>query len=97
MTETPINSRYSDIAWIIDHMSDAIMSDTSHANYGKDDTKVPSVYREIIRQPAAGYKKLVGAMVVSHLVAGNQKFPQPLEDLTYGHSITDKCVDCDSR
>jgi 3-deoxy-7-phosphoheptulonate synthase len=77
-------------------VSDAIMTDASHANCGKDDTKMPSVYREIIRQRAAGNKKLVGAMLESHLVAGNQKFPQPLEDLTYGQSITDKCIDWDT-
>jgi 3-deoxy-7-phosphoheptulonate synthase len=35
-------------------------------------------------------------MLESHLVAGNQKFPQPLEDLTYGQSITDKCIDWDT-
>jgi 3-deoxy-7-phosphoheptulonate synthase len=74
-------------------VSEAIMIDASHANCGKDDTKMPSVYREIIRQRAAGNKKVVGAMLESHLVAGNQKFPQPLEDLTYGQSITDKCID----
>lgn len=77
-------------------VSDAIMIDASHANCEKDDTKMPSVYREIIRQRAAGNKKVVGAMLESHLVAGNQKFPQPLENLTYGQSITDKCIDWDT-
>ncbi|MCS5539745.1 MAG: hypothetical protein NZ804_07110 [Roseibacillus sp.] len=36
---------------------------------------------------------MVGAMLESNLVAGNQKFPQPLPNLTYGQSITDKCID----
>ncbi|MGJ8673488.1 3-deoxy-7-phosphoheptulonate synthase [Rubritalea sp.] len=75
------------------NVSDAIMVDASHANCGKDDTKMPAVYREIIRQRAAGNKRIVGAMLESHLVAGNQKFPQPLEDLVHGKSITDKCID----
>lgn len=78
------------------NVCDAIMIDASHANCGKDDTKMPEVYREIIRQRAAGSKKVVGAMLESHLVAGNQKFPQPLENLTYGQSITDKCINWDT-
>ena len=32
-------------------------------------------------------------MLESNLVAGNQSFPQPIEDLTYGQSITDQCID----
>ena len=32
-------------------------------------------------------------MVESNLVAGKQKFPQAPEDLVYGQSITDACVD----
>jgi 3-deoxy-7-phosphoheptulonate synthase len=74
-------------------VNDAIMTDASHANCAKDHTKMPSVYREIIRQRSMGNKKVVGAMLESHLVAGNQKFPQPLADLIYGQSITDKCID----
>lgn len=77
-------------------VNDAIMIDASHANCGKDDKKMPSVYREIIRQRAAGSVKVVGAMLESHLVAGNQSFPQPLADLTYGQSITDKCINWDT-
>ncbi|MFC5051053.1 3-deoxy-7-phosphoheptulonate synthase [Rubritalea spongiae] len=77
-------------------VSDAIMIDASHANCDKDDKKMPAVYREIIRQRASGSDRIVGAMLESHLVAGNQKFPQPLADLTYGQSITDKCIDFDT-
>lgn len=32
-------------------------------------------------------------MVESNLVAGAQSFPRPLEELTYGQSITDECID----
>ncbi|GAA5496037.1 phospho-2-dehydro-3-deoxyheptonate aldolase, Tyr-sensitive [Rubritalea halochordaticola] len=87
-----------DVATAIEYLtgngaSDAIMIDASHANCGKDDKKMPAVYQEIVRQRAAGNTKIIGAMLESHLVAGNQSFPQPLEDLTYGQSITDKCID----
>jgi 3-deoxy-7-phosphoheptulonate synthase len=69
-----------------------IMIDASHANCLKDDKLMPGVYREIVSQRAAGNHKIIGAMLESHLVAGNQSFPQPLENLTYGQSITDKCI-----
>ena len=32
-------------------------------------------------------------MIESNLVAGSQKFPQPIADLTFGQSITDQCID----
>ncbi|MGE9266551.1 MAG: 3-deoxy-7-phosphoheptulonate synthase [Verrucomicrobiales bacterium] len=71
----------------------SIMIDASHANCDKDCAKMPAVFEEIIRQRAAGDHSIVGAMLESHLVAGNQKFPQPLDQLTYGQSITDSCID----
>jgi 3-deoxy-7-phosphoheptulonate synthase len=71
----------------------AIMVDSSHANCGKDCTKMPAVFENIVRQRAAGDTSIVGSMLESHLVAGNQKFPQPVEQLTYGQSITDQCID----
>jgi 3-deoxy-7-phosphoheptulonate synthase len=74
-------------------LAPGIMVDASHANCGKDCTKMPAVFQEIIRQRAAGDTSVIGAMLESHLVAGNQKFPRPLDQLTYGQSITDKCID----
>jgi 3-deoxy-7-phosphoheptulonate synthase len=35
-------------------------------------------------------------MVESNLGFGNQSFPQPIEDLNYGVSITDGCIDWES-
>ena len=32
-------------------------------------------------------------MIESHLNAGNQSFPRPLDRLDYGVSITDGCID----
>ena len=74
-------------------LAPGIMIDASHANCGKDQTRMPGVFQEIIRQRAEGDSSVVGAMLESHLVAGNQKFPQPLDQLTYGQSITDQCID----
>ena len=54
---------------------------------------MPDVFREIVRQRAAGQKAIIGAMLESNLVGGSQRFPQPLDQLTRGQSITDACID----
>jgi 3-deoxy-7-phosphoheptulonate synthase len=53
------------------------------------------VFREIVRQRAAGDTSIIGTMLENHLVAGNQPFPQPLDQLARGQSITDKGIDWD--
>jgi len=75
------------------HLDQAVMIDASHANCGKKQDQMPAVFQEIVRQRAAGNTNLIGIMLESNLVAGNQSFPQPLENLTYGQSITDECID----
>ncbi len=71
----------------------AVMIDASHANCGKKQERMPGVFEEIVQQRARGNRGIVAAMLESNLVAGNQSFPQPIEDLTYGQSITDQCID----
>ncbi|HLS29134.1 MAG TPA: 3-deoxy-7-phosphoheptulonate synthase [Opitutales bacterium] len=71
----------------------AIMVDCSHANSGKDPQKQPEVAEEVFRQIEAGNTSIIGLMVESNLKAGNQPFPQPKENLKYGVSITDGCID----
>jgi len=73
-----------------------LMVDASHANCGKDHGRMPDVFREIVRQRVEGNPGIMGAMLESNLVAGNQSFPRPREKLTYGQSITDKCIDWDT-
>ncbi|HEY1050413.1 MAG TPA: 3-deoxy-7-phosphoheptulonate synthase [Prosthecobacter sp.] len=74
----------------------AIMVDASHGNCAKDHKRMPDVFREIVRQRVAGQKAIIGAMLESNLVGGNQKFPQPLANLVRGQSITDACIDWDT-
>lgn len=74
----------------------AIMIDASHANCAKDHQQMPAVFDQIKRQRDAGAKSIIGAMLESNLVAGSQAFPQPKDQLTYGQSITDKCIDWDT-
>ncbi len=71
----------------------AIMIDASHGNCRKDHKLMPEVFAEIVRQRAAGDTSIIGAMLESNLVAGAQKFPQPLDQLVFGQSITDACID----
>lgn len=71
----------------------SLMIDASHANCGKDCERMPAVFREIVRQRAAGELSITGAMLESHLRSGNQQFPGPDGSLHYGQSITDQCID----
>ena len=70
----------------------AIMTDCSHANSSKTPDRQPEVFKEVVRQSLID-PSVIGAMVESNLGFGNQPFPQPIEDLKYGVSITDGCID----
>jgi len=76
-------------------LTPAIMTDCSHANSSKDPARQPEVFDEIVRQ-SLSETSVIGAMVESNLGFGNQSFPQPIEDLKYGVSITDGCIDWES-
>lgn len=79
---------------LADHtLNPRVMVDCSHANAKKDHNRQVTVLEEVAKQLDAGSQRLLGVMVESHLVAGNQPIPQDLSQLTYGQSITDACVD----
>ena len=40
-----------------------------------------------------GNKSIIGVMIESNLESGNQPIPDDLDDLKYGVSITDACID----
>ncbi len=71
----------------------AIMVDCSHANSNKDHERQEAVLQDAIGQMCGGNGDIRGVMIESNLEAGNQKIPENVDDLTYGVSITDKCVD----
>ncbi len=73
-------------------LTPAIMIDCSHANSSKDPARQPAVFQELVRQSLTD-KSVIGAMIEGNINAGNQSFPQPVEDLKYGVSITDGCID----
>ncbi len=70
-----------------------IVVDCSHANSYKKPELQPLVMADVINQVVNGSTSLVGIMIESNIVAGNQKIPQDLSQLTYGCSVTDGCVD----
>jgi 3-deoxy-7-phosphoheptulonate synthase len=70
-----------------------IMIDCSHANSNKDHTLQPLVMNNIGNQIIEGNESIVGLMVESNIGAGNQSIPEDLNDLQYGVSVTDACVD----
>jgi 3-deoxy-7-phosphoheptulonate synthase len=74
-----------------------LMIDFSHANSSKDYRKQPEVAADVARQLADGQKAICGVMIESNLVEGNQKADgKKREDLVYGQSITDACINWDT-
>ncbi|MDX6691423.1 MAG: 3-deoxy-7-phosphoheptulonate synthase [Solirubrobacteraceae bacterium] len=73
-------------------LAERLIVDASHGNSGKDHERQPQVAAEIGEQVAAGSHAIVGVMLESFLVAGNQDVDGN-KPLTYGQSITDKCMD----
>ncbi|HTF42964.1 MAG TPA: 3-deoxy-7-phosphoheptulonate synthase, partial [Terriglobales bacterium] len=71
----------------------SILVDCSHDNSAKQPALQPEVMRELLGQITAGSTSIMGAMIESNLEAGNQPFPQPRNQLRYGVSITDACID----
>ena len=73
-------------------VNDSIMVDASHGNSQKQFKKQIEVVNDVAKQIAAGNQSLRGLMLESHLVEGNQSIS---DDLTYGQSITDACMNWD--
>jgi 3-deoxy-7-phosphoheptulonate synthase len=74
-------------------VSKNIMVDCSHANSSKQPELQPSVIENVANQILEGNTSIIGLMVESNLHAGNQDIPANLDDLKYGVSVTDGCID----
>ncbi|MDT4785650.1 Phospho-2-dehydro-3-deoxyheptonate aldolase, Tyr-sensitive [compost metagenome] len=77
-------------------ISPNIMVDCSHANSNKDPALQPLVMDNVANQILEGNNSIVGLMVESHLGWGNQSIPKDLDQLKYGVSVTDACIDWDT-
>jgi len=72
---------------------DRLMVDCSHANSNKDFRLQADALEAVASQMKLGSNHVMGVMLESHLVEGNQKLTSDLSTLTYGQSITDACID----
>jgi len=70
-----------------------IMVDCSHGNSNKDYQKQPEVLESVVQQVVDGNNSISGVMIESNLEAGSQKIASDLNQLKYGVSITDACID----
>lgn len=73
-----------------------IVVDCSHANSYKKPELQPLVMSDVVSQIVAGNRSIVGVMIESNLVAGNQSIQADHSKMTYGCSVTDGCVDWDT-
>ena len=72
-----------------------MMIDFSHANSSKQHERQMVVGDDVADQISNGDMRISGAMIESHLVAGRQDQVDG-QELVYGQSITDACIDWDS-
>jgi len=70
-----------------------IMVDCSHANSNKDHNLQPLVLDNVSNQILEGNKSIIGVMIESNINAGNQKLSSNPEEMEYGVSVTDACID----
>lgn len=71
-----------------------VMIDFSHANSSKQYQKQLDVADDVAGQIAGGERAVIGVMIESHLVEGNQSLESG-EPLVYGKSVTDACIGWD--
>ncbi|MDV8057510.1 MULTISPECIES: 3-deoxy-7-phosphoheptulonate synthase [unclassified Rhodococcus (in: high G+C Gram-positive bacteria)] len=75
-------------------LPERVVIDASHGNSRKDHNKQVDVVTDVAARVAAGEHGIVGLMLESFLVAGRQDLELGhRDDLVYGQSITDACLD----
>ena len=70
-----------------------IMVDCSHANSNKDHNLQHLVLDNVSNQILEGNTSIIGVMIESHINGGNQKLSSNPDDMEYGVSVTDACID----
>lgn len=75
------------------NLEPGIVIDCSHGNSNKDYRNQPLVADNVFNQIESGNKSIIGIMLESHINSGNQSADLPKEQLAYGVSVTDACID----
>lgn len=75
------------------NVEQVLIVDCSHENSNKNHELQPLVAKDVFHQVIEGNKSIIGIMLESNLNAGNQSADLPAEDLKYGVSVTDACID----
>jgi 3-deoxy-7-phosphoheptulonate synthase len=75
------------------NLPERIMVDCSHDNSNQDYRLQGNVVEEISSQIVAGNKSIFGIMLESNLFSGNQKILDNQNEMKYGVSVTDGCID----
>ena len=73
-------------------LPDRLMVDCSHGNSNKDYRRQGEVLDAVADQVRQGSTHVMGVMLESHLVEGNQKLSADRAAMTYGQSVTDACI-----
>ena len=94
--KTP-NYETADVQTIEEQINNAgltpkLVVDCSHGNSSKDHTRQPLVADDIFEQICTGNRSIMGIMLESHLFEGNQSSSLPKDQLRYGVSVTDACI-----
>ena len=75
------------------NLEPGIVIDCSHGNSNKDYRRQPLVAENVFNQICDGNKSIIGIMLESNINHGNQSSDLPFEELKYGVSVTDACID----
>ena len=73
-------------------LSANLVIDCAHANSMKKPELQPLVFKDCIHQIIEGNRSIVGLMLESNIVPGNQPIPEDKSRLVYGCSVPDPCI-----
>ncbi len=73
-----------------------LMIDCAHGNSRRDAERQKEVFFSVLKQVREDHGKIMGMMIESHLLAGNQSLSEGEDSLKFGVSITDPCLDWSS-
>ena len=73
-----------------------VVVDCAHGNSNKSVEQQAVVALELADQIASGNQNILGLMIESNIKAGRQDITGSREDLVYGQSVTDPCIDWDT-